>query len=314
MKKKLTILLFISVGIVGQMLGAENISAESMNTTELGLHAGYRIDQIDWNIAGDQTGQNPNILSELKWEDLEIWQVGVTGKLRLGTKTAYTPFIRGSVDYGWITDGTAHDSDYEGNNRTMLEGQWISATEDETVFDTSLGVGFDKNFWQNRFILALLVGYSYHEQNLRLTDGMQLFPDSSPINGLNSTYDIQWHGPFAGIDVELRPSPRFSLLGSVEYHWSDYEGEANWNLRDTLAHPVSFRHEADSADGVVTTLKGRYLFSNNWTFDLAFEYRDFSAKDGIDLTFWADGTNTPTKLNEANWQSSGITIGMTYSF
>jgi hypothetical protein len=143
---------------------------------------------------------------------------------------------------------------------------------------------------------------------------MQVIPVSQPINSLNSTYESKWYGPFAGIDLVLLPSPNFSLLGSVQYHWADYEGKADWNLRSDLAHPVSFRHEADDADGVFTSIKGRYLFSNGLMLDLAFDYISLKAKDGTDQTILADGSSFFVKLNEANWQSSAITLGFSYSF
>jgi hypothetical protein len=171
---------------------------------------------------------------------------------------------------------------------------------------------------RDRCIIGLLGGYSYHEQNMRLTNGVLLLSNSTPvnipINGLNSTYESSWQGPFAAVDLELHASPHFSILGTAEYHWPDYEGEANWNLNTNFAHPVSFRHEADTGEGVIGALKGSYLVGNGWELDLTFEYRDFSVSDGIARTFLADGSFLTTKLNEANWQSSAFTIGFTYRF
>ncbi len=143
---------------------------------------------------------------------------------------------------------------------------------------------------------------------------MQVIPVSQPMIGLDSTYKTKWYGPFAGIDLKLHTSPQFSLNGSVQDHWADYEAEADWNLRSDLAHPVSFRHEAEKGDGVFGTLKGRYLFNNGLMLDLAFDYIFLSAKDGIDQTILADGSSFFVKLNELNWQSSAITLGFSYSF
>ncbi len=282
---------------------------------ELGLHSGLRRDQIDWNIGGNLAGQDINIFSELDWDDLEIWQLGISGKLAVGNSTTgYRTYVRGSLDYGWIIGGKLRDSDYEGNNRTQESYRWLAATENDNMFDSSIGLGFEKAFWQKRLTLGVLGGYSYHEQNLRLTNGVQIIPVSQPIPGLDSTYESKWYGPFGGIDLELRLAPYFSLSASVEYHWSDYEAQANWNLRTDLAHPVSFRHEADNGDGVVGTLRGSYLFNNGWVIFLAFNHRDFSAGNGVDQTLLADGTSIVVKLNEVNWQSSSINAGFTYSF
>ena len=35
-----------------------------------GINVGKRKDDLKWNIAGTPQGDNPNILSELKWEDI----------------------------------------------------------------------------------------------------------------------------------------------------------------------------------------------------------------------------------------------------
>jgi len=324
MKKQFTILLLFSVCIAVPILIARTADAEFIDTMELGIHAGYRLDQIDWNTAGynQLTNTDVNVLSELEWENLKIWQLGATGKLSVGNNIAsYRTYIRGSVNYGWITNGTTRDSDYGGDNRTDETYRSFNVTEDDNVFDASIGLGFEKKYWQDRIAVGLLGGYSYHEQNLRLTDlvvfinNSVVLQPSQPFPGLNSTYATKWSGPFAGIDLELHPSPRFSLVGSIEFHWSDFEAEADWNLQSAWAHPVSFTHEIDKGDGVVTTLKGSYLFNNRWELDLAFVYRNFSASNGISLTFPdGGGAPSPSKLNEANWQSSAINVGFTYKF
>ena len=323
MKNQITILfLFVVCFAVLSMYVVETPVAETLETLKLDMHAGYRVDQLDWNIAGlNSSGQYVNVLSELDWEDLEIWQLGVAGKLAFAnTKGPIRIYTRASIDYGWITGGTTRDSDYQGNNRTQESYRSFNDTEDDNVFDTSIGIGFEKDLWQNRLTLGLLGGYSYHEQNLRLTNllvvivnGAILQP-SRPFPGLNSTYETQWRGPFIGLDFKLDPFPRISLSGSVEYHWSDYEAEADWNLREEWAHPLSFRHDTDEADGLVVSLKGSYLISAGWLLDLTYLYRDFSAGDGLYRLFPAVGTPVDSKFNEANWRSSAITLGVTYKF
>ena len=41
------------------------------------VSAGYRLDSLDWNIdgRGNPVGSSPNILSELQWRDLDIFQL-----------------------------------------------------------------------------------------------------------------------------------------------------------------------------------------------------------------------------------------------
>ena len=57
---------------------------------------GYRRDSFDWNIAGDLQGDNPNVLSELKWKDLLIHEVHLG--LRTNLKKSFV--LKGSISYG----------------------------------------------------------------------------------------------------------------------------------------------------------------------------------------------------------------------
>ncbi len=47
----------------------------------LDLDAGYRFDQVEWNIAGHSSGSN--ILSELIWKDIETFQLSSTAWIPL---------------------------------------------------------------------------------------------------------------------------------------------------------------------------------------------------------------------------------------
>lgn len=295
--------------------------AEFTESLEWGLHAGYRVDTLDFNLAGNLAGANPNILSELTWDDLEIYQVGVAGKVAVGNKKVdYLTCIRASLNYGWIQDGRNQDSDYLGDNRTLEFSRTNSLTADDHVWDASIGIGLQRKFHQKRLAIALLGGYSYHEQNLRLTQGRQTISPSpeviplGPIAGLDSTYQAGWRGPWAGIDLEFSPFPRFSLLGTFEYHWALYKAEADWNLRQDLAHPLSRRHEASGARGLLFKATGRYFLTGRWALDLSASYQDWEAKNGTDTIYFADGSTTAVKLNQVHWQSSTAALALVYRF
>ncbi|MBW2607332.1 MAG: hypothetical protein JRD05_06795 [Deltaproteobacteria bacterium] len=72
--------------------------ASSWFQTEFLLSTGYRVDDLDWNIAGDINGNNPNIFSELKWKGQESFQ------LKIANKTVFNQLflLRGSLSYGRI--------------------------------------------------------------------------------------------------------------------------------------------------------------------------------------------------------------------
>jgi len=290
-------------------------AAETVKDLEVGLSAGYRADELDWNIAGDINGENPNVLSDLTWEDLEIFQIKAKGEINVERKdfTYFTTYIRACVGYGWIVDGKNQDSDYLGDNRAFEFSRSNNGSDDGDVLDASVGAGPQFRVMSDRLAIIPLVGYSYHEQNLTMTDGVQTIPNYGPFSGLDSTYETQWDGPWLGIDLAFRPAENFTLKGSFEYHWADYKGEANWNLRTDLAHPKSFEHDADG-DGVVLSFGGDYAFTNHLSIHLNLDYQDWKTDDGIDKTFLADGTVLVTRFNEVNWESYAVMLGMTYRF
>ena len=115
---------------------------DSIIASKFELSAGYRVGDLDWNIAGDTAGENPNILSELTWSDLEIYQV----KLRNVTIMHKILYFRGSLAYGWITGGENQDSDFNGDNRTLEYSRSNNSGDDGNVLDASLGIGYPFTF------------------------------------------------------------------------------------------------------------------------------------------------------------------------
>jgi hypothetical protein len=332
--------LFVSFGSAGDVdaqtttakFGSEPAAGQSSKLrpeVEMIFSAGYRRDDLDWNIAGDTSGNNPNVLSELTWDDLESYQVKFQGRLVIPNIIA----LRGSADYGWIFDGENQDSDYAGNNRTLEFSRSNNSGDDEDVWDVSLAVGYPFR-WGKSVISTItpLAGYSHHEQNLKMTDGYQTLsvpvvtttfiiipPPVGPFPGLDSSYDTKWKGPWLGIDLNFRAAEirsftdRFETYFSYEYHWADYHAEANWNLRTDLDHPKSFEHDADGT-GWIISAGFNFMLQRNIGLNFNFDYQNWSTDDGTDKVFFADGTTAKTRLNEVNWSSYALGMGLTVRF
>jgi hypothetical protein len=300
-------------------------------TFDVNLSAGYRVDDLNWNIAISPSGTTtPNILSELTWEDLEILQFKADAKIIMGRLL----YLRGSLAYGSIFDGQNQDSDYAGDDRTLEWSRSNSSADEGNVLDASLGIGYQLRFSEEKFRIAGLVGYSYHEQNLTMTKGVQTLKDpangallgilpgeipdvGTPLTGLNNAYDTEWDGPWLGIDLSYRPGEKWAFMGTFEYHWADYYAEATWNLRTTgrfaLAQPKSFEHEADG-DGIIASLGCDYRVSEGMSLNLILDYQDWTTDPGIDRTFFASGAIGETRLNEVNWESYSIMLGLAFYF
>jgi len=283
--------------------------------TDLSLSTGYRVDDLSWNIAGNIYGGNPNVLSELTWSDLETLQATVGGRVLVNEWL----YLRGSLGYGWTFSGGNLDSDFLGNNRTQEYSRSSNSADGGRVLDGAIGLGYQFSFLSGKFRLSPLLGYSYSAQELTLKDGVQVIatpgwtPPAGPIQGLDSTYDASWLGPWLGIDLSFEVTERVTLFGSFEYHWATFDSESNLNLRNDLAHPKTFEQDADGR-GFLITLSAEYLLTGPWSLNMAFNYQKWSADPGRDRLYYANGSIAETRLNEVNWDSYALMLGLVYRF
>jgi hypothetical protein len=308
--------------IIGLMLLTDGHSAKAAAEVrgDIAGAFGYRVDTVDWNIAGDNSGHDPNILSELSWRDLQIYQVGLTGRAESvhSSFAPFSPYLRGAVSYGWIVSGKNQDSDYLGDNRTLEFSRSVNKADAGSVFDLSLACGGKLHFRDRRYTLSPLLGFSYYQQNLTMSDGYQTidYPTSSflgPIPGLQSTYDTAWYGPWLGLDTEAVVSRVWKLSAGIEWHQVTYQAEANWNLRSDLAHPKSFEHSGQGY-GLICRLGSTYMLTSRLELTAIAELRDFAIRNGVDRVFLADGQQGTSRLNEVNWGSKQLMAGVLYRY
>ncbi len=297
-------------------------------TVDLDLGLGYRVDRLDWNTGGVFLGLPA--LSELTWDDIRIQEIKGGGRFIVEEiEPGLALYVRGSAGYGQIVEGENQDSDFFGHDRTDEFSRSNNDADDGSVLDGSFGIGLQKNTklkqrgWLFKF--APLVGYSYHEQNLKMLNGVQTVPSpATTFPGLNSSYKTEWKGPWVGIDFSLETDKQLSLFGIIEYHWPDYAAEANWNLRPDFAHPVSFTHTAEG-QGLLLSAGWEYQFLPRWAVSVALEYLDWTTKRGTAIDFNADGTlgisclnpdgsDQFNCLNEVNWESQSLTLGIVHRF
>jgi hypothetical protein len=289
---------------------------------EFVVTGGYRVDDLDWNIAGDINGNNPNIISELTWDDLESYQVKFQGSLVWPGRIA----LRGSVNYGWIFNGKNQDSDYWGDDRTLEFSRSNNSTDDDNVWDASLAAGYPYRFGRTVIgIITPLVGYSHHEQQLNITDGYQTIatpgetPPVGPFGGLDSSYDTEWQGPWIGLDLRFKAAEiktfahRLETYFTYEYHWADFEATANWNLIDEFRHPKSYKHRTDGHGFVIGT-GFNCVLDQSWALNFSLDYQDWSTDNGTIEFFLADGATSKQQLNEVNWTSYALMMGFSLRF
>jgi len=283
------------------------------------VNTGVRQDNFIWDTSGIvQFYDVVTVSSELEWEDLNIYEVGGKGRLVVGNSTMpFATCIRVRGAYGEIYDGEVRDSDYVSADNSKYEfSRSISDGDDGYTFTLNAGIGPQFSFWDGKMSVAFLVGYNYHEQNLRLKNGLQVIGDGYVVPevgyympDLSSSYDATWEGAWVGVDAALRLSPRLMLEASVEVQDVNYEAEANWNLRDDLAHPVSFEHDADGIS-VITSAALHYLLNDSWALSGNINYGYMVTDAGTHTAYGSDGSVTKIRLKEVEWDSIGATLGL----
>jgi hypothetical protein len=284
------------------------------------ISAGYRTDKLNWSIAGNLQGSNPNVRSELSWTNLSIYQLKLANRTVIGGV-----YVRGYLDYGMVVSGRNQDSDYNGDNRTLEFSRSVNGTDGNYVWDGSVGVGPRFSFLDDNVVVCPMLGYAISEQDLNIVDGYQAFSAPplttpvGPIAGLDSLFQARWMGPWLGVDLFISsPTPHtaFSKIGVLvtgEYHWVDYDADANWNLRSDYAHPVSFTQEADGS-GYMAGVTFLFEIKNRWGFHAGMNIIDMTTEAGLDRTYYANGTTNDTRLNEARWKSLTIEAGWFFQF
>ena len=287
-------------------LPAEETSTEI--EVRLDLTNSYRVDNLNWNIAGDLYGNNPNILSELTWTDLKIYQLKAGAEVFINNLS-----LQGSLAFGWILKGDNQDSDYNWDNRTGEYSRSNNNTDGDNVVDASVGLGYRFILWSGRIGITPLAGLSYHKQNLRITDGYQTIPPTGPFPDVDSTYQARWMGPWLGVDLSLTLGERLSLSTSFAYHRADYYAQADWNLKANFAHPISYTHEANAV-GFVLSAELEYFLTGSWSLKAGLDYQRWYTGAGIDRTFMASGLTGVTRLNQVNWNSLALSAGVSLNF
>jgi hypothetical protein len=272
--------------------------------TSVDFGMGYRTDEVDWTISTPSI----NPLSELEWSSLDI--IFAKSTVRMSYKKFYA---RSTVDYGRIFGGDNRDSDWALSGRQAEFSRSNNNGDTGSVFDASIGVGYEIPL--GKFTLIPLVGYSWHTQHLEMTNGVQTIATPGltlplgPFDGLHSTYNTLWHGPWVGVDLHIQPSDTLRFFTTFEYHHGDYEGEGYWNLRNA-GEGMGFKHLAD-AKGIVIAGGFAHAIKDTTDIGLRLEYTDWESEEGAYTIHNVPGTNT---FNEANWKSFSVMFNAQYRF
>ena len=281
---------------------------------EFGVGIGVREDNIQWSIAGDTSGQNPNILSELTWSDLKISMLNV----HLQGHDQANWYYEGYFNYGMILSGFNQDSDYNSDNRQDEYSRSNNNSDSGEVSDFSFAIGYriGNSSLGGGLAIIPMIGYSRHIQELDITDGYQTIDTVNnsigAFSGLNSSFDTKWQGIWLGLDLRYELVQSMEMKLGYEYHSVNYYAEADWNLRSDFQHPVSYTHTANGEGQVIKfMLKIPFI---TWALDLEAKQSIWETDPGNDVTYFSSGAIGVTQLNEVTWKSRQLMLNASLLF
>lgn len=321
MRRKFLMALTVCVWLSGMADSMAADAEEGGPKLVLGLDAGWRQDDLHWDIASDPTGSlTPNVLSELRWKHVQSFQTALTAE----AEDRHVVF-RSRAAYGRIGKGLNEDSDYAGDNRTL---EWSRSRNDASAGYTAdvsgaLGWRFEP---AGAWSFVPLAGYAWHRQFLRMRNGYQVVskvvtingvtyqaPPLGPFTGLDSRYIANWHGPWLGVELDWHGAAWQARM-TGRYEWNRYRGEANWNLRQDLAHPLSFLHRA-RGHGWHFQARVERRISEQLILGLDTGFSRFDTRAGTDTSYLSTGgTGGVTRLNGVHWRSASIGCRLEYDF
>ncbi|QEC76598.1 hypothetical protein [Mucilaginibacter ginsenosidivorax] len=259
---------------------------------------GYQQENFRWSISGNISGQNPNVLSELKW-----MKVGGQNAAAFISYNFWKRFVAyGDYSRHFISSGTVNDSDYGADNRNNnTYNETFNANKGNTSL-WNLGVGY-VIFNNHRFSLIPYIGYGESTEFLHLLDRGGMFP------GLNSSYAPKWKGGFLKVVSSVMIAPHLKFKADVTYHQVSYNGNGNWNLITSFQHPVSYRHHANGY-GIEAGGKLSYDITNHFAIQIGGGCFTWQTGNGTDQLYLNNGQIDKTQLNGVSRIGFGVSGGV----
>lgn len=272
------ILLMLCIGKIGH---GQNVEQK----IQLSLSAGPQQDNLHWSIAGNTSGQSPNVLSELKWQNVK----GTTYAAAMQINVWGNIVILGEYNRVAVKSGNVSDIDYAADNRSRPTYNQNFGDNKGYTSAWYAGAGYIV-FNNRRFSLVPSAGYGNNTQSLYITDATGQFP------ALNSFYNVQWKGAFIKIKSSLKIWRGLKALANVTYNQVNYSGQGNWNLINEFMHPVSYRH---AAKGYGINIAGNLLYNinSNIGISVGYCYFNWQTGNGTDQLYLSSGQVDKTQLN-----------------
>ena len=253
------------------------------------------INKLQWSIAGNTSGQNPNILSELIFKSVTSVGYYVDGTYKPFKPLDIHLFFKNSFTIG----GNGTDTDYGEDNRADPTYN-LSFTSNRGNIKQFRGGGMYHLSQKRKVDIALGADYETTTQLYYITN--------STVPDLKSTYETKWKGLWLRASVNYNILPRLGAYINMGYGINKYEGRGNWNTIDAFQHPLSFLQQANG-NGLDATLGCQYKLSSLLNIDFSSNAGRLKTSKGTDNAYLSDGTTDVTQFNVAKNTYLSFKIG-----
>jgi len=268
------------------MLGAIKGDAQDIqHKLQVSLSAGRQVEDFNWSIAGNISGQSPNVLSELKWKNVSGFSYSAALQWNFFQKFVFT----GGYSRVSVSSGNVSDIDYTADNRTQPNYNQNFSDNKEYTSAWFAGAGYEV-IHNDQLSLTPFIGYGINRQSLYIVDLTGQFPD------LNSSYQADWKGPFLKVKSSLKIWGALKLATDVTYNQVTYSAQGDWNLISQFQHPVSYRHSAKGY-GISAAANLVYNITPNIAINAGYSYFNWETGNGTDQLYLSSGQVDKTQMN-----------------
>lgn len=270
------------------------------------LEITHDMSSVEFNIAATPGEDGPDVLSELVFDPIESSRAVVSAGYLWSVGKLWGLGVSGEYSTSWYLEGEAHDYDFSADGRmeefsrskAQLSGNDLSTIDLQLIAKARvLEVGH---------YIVFGLGISQIAYNLNMVKGVQIVPEKYEIEGLDSHYKPTFRGQYAFVALENEIGPVFLAI-EYQHHEINFDAEAEWNLREDFAQPVSFSQDGTGtgyvAKATLTWPMSSYLDS----YIKAYKWNK-EVRNGYDQVYFSDGSSYITTLNSAS--SSGLSVSM----
>ena len=265
---------------------------------------GYRQDSISWKHKGRQN-VNPKIHSNLHFEDLEIFFLGVQAKTTFGCSNAY---FKTAFDYGWVLDGRLREQLRINTQRRACEhargaysdcGEFLEASVHNNVrrhsfvWDLDFKLGYPLGGECDNFSVAPTLGFMLNREQLRVHGhtGLQEAFDI-PFDGFDkferknhgSDFRFSAWGPYVGLDFLYNMQNSWTAYAEFEVHFGKIR-----RTRESLTEHAHLDHARRTREfwGPSIKVGANYLLFENLTIDASIYYSQYFSGCHNDKFTWS---------------------------